>query len=236
MENSLDKPVAISGVENVADRYSSTTSLRMIMTAIPVVGSAIDAALSTDAQNRFQQRTEYFFEQINIQMQLIKEDKINKDYIQSEEFADLVVLAVNESRKTRSRDKINLYSRILVQSIKQTSPESYSPEEYLMILASLTEKEVYIASKFYEGQKDRAESNAGMNDLQWLSSINWRNGKEKELRDEIGDDFDLMTRRIANTGLIKEITGAFMDYTGGEFIITKSFRKLMSYLESNNGN
>jgi len=47
------------------------------------------------------------------------------------------------------------------------------------------------------------------------------------------EDIPFILLRLERCGLIKEITGGYIDYTGGVYIITDVFRKLMKFLESN---
>jgi hypothetical protein len=62
----------------------------------------------------------------------------------------LLIKALNESRRTRSDEKSELIARLLAAATSTDAGRGeYSPEDYLNIVADLTEKELEIARTIY---------------------------------------------------------------------------------------
>jgi hypothetical protein len=50
----------------------------------------------------------------------------------------------------------------------------------------------------------------------------------------LGDEeFRIALLKLTNAGLIKEIVGMYMDYTGGLYSITPTFQSLMKFIKLN---
>ena len=69
--------------------------------------------------------------------------------------------------------------------------------------------------------------------LRWkpdaTSQVDWR----VELQVKCGldpDDIHFFMKRLERTGFVSELTGTFVGYTGGQFMITPSLKRFNSYL------
>jgi DNA-binding MarR family transcriptional regulator len=160
-------------------------------------------------------------------MDTLKENMIDRAFLESEEWFDLVVKTFDSAARTRDSEKISLYSRIIRNSVIQSNRKTHDPEEYLMVLSELTPREVKLAKAIYAQQKDGQKENE--NELLWVYGKGWKNLAAEAGLD--GNDLVFLLKRLERTGLIKEITGTYLDYEGGVYVITEVFRKLMNYLE-----
>jgi hypothetical protein len=103
----------------------------------------------------------------------IEGNMINQNFLDSDDWFDLVVKAFDSAIRTRDWKKIKLYSKILLNSVIQSVREGHNPEDYLTVLTELTSNEIRVAKAIYEQQKDRpADEEEG---LQWAKRKGWEN-------------------------------------------------------------
>src|SRR6266511_3100305 len=114
MEESAEKGIQI---------YSQNFGLRTAINQIPIVGSFIDKLIIDFGRDIQQRRLVELFQLLRQGMTLINESKIDKAFLESEEFVDLIIKTIENSMKTRSREKIWLNCRILTGSILTENTE-----------------------------------------------------------------------------------------------------------------
>jgi hypothetical protein len=182
------------------------------------------------------------------QMQEIPDDLVDKDYVESEEFFDLVFKTWEATKRTRHNEKIHLYARILTGAVPIQNREEHPPEDYLTVLEELSPTEIKLARALYEQQKEQPEDDEnGMKYLRRkgvlkydVSETNYVKhghgqwaGLIQKCPDVTQSNIEFALLRLQRCGIANEITGAFLDYTGGVYCITETFRKMMEFLEKN---
>ncbi len=210
--------------------YSKKTVLRAVVNAIPWVGGSLDVVLSSGGQRIIEERIKRLFEQLGADMEKLKEDSIEKSFIETEEFFDLLRKVIESSTKTREQQKIELYSRILRNSLLKDTQGKEMAEDYLSALTELSVKEVCLAKTIYEMQEGGLLDKE--HELQMALRTGWNTLSDK-LSIHKGE-LDFFLKRLERTGLIKEITGAYFDYEGGVYVITQTFREMMRFLNKGN--
>jgi len=118
----VDRAVAAA-----SECYGDNTALRAAITAIPYIGGGLDLVLAAEGQRAFKERIEKLMSEIHFRMEVVEKGGINKDYLGSEEFIDLVMKALDATIKTRDEGKIRWYARILTESTMRIKQERYSP-------------------------------------------------------------------------------------------------------------
>lgn len=211
--------------QKATEVYNQKTILRGLICAIPYIGSSIDVILSTEAQKIIQQRLNFLLEQLKRDISELKEKDIDNDYLQSEEFFDLLIKTLESAAKTRHREKIKIYSKILRNSLIEKNRQKNDPEEYLSALSELSLIEIEMVKTIYEYDKQGDPS---------VDAILWRknSGLDSVIKkfDDGTDDLDFYLKRIERTGLIKEIVGTILGYTGGVYQVTEGFKKMMVFI------
>jgi len=101
----------------VVEKYSSKTTLRALVNLIPYVGGSIDILLTSRSEKISSARLEKYLQKLKHEFKAIDESKIDYTFLNSEEFYDLVLQTFNSVLKSRSEDKISLYSKILKDSV-----------------------------------------------------------------------------------------------------------------------
>ncbi len=208
--------------------YGDQILLRAAINAIPTIGGPIDILLSFSGQNFVIKRIETFIKELNEQVSQLTEDKINKDFLTTEQGFDLIVKAFNSASRTRQQEKLRLYSKIVKGTLIEGKEfEEDEPEMFLRVIEELTVKELKIARCLYELKETKEQNendgiDCGENDADWLSN------KYKEFdKDELISIFI----RLERTGLIRELVGMYMGYMGGRYLINPLFKKFMTFID-----
>jgi len=210
--------------------YSDQTIIRAGINLIPFIGGALDVLLSSSGQNFVIRRLESFISELNNQISQLDENKINKDFLRTEEGFDLLIKSFESASKTRQIEKLKLYAKIIKGSL--LSGKEYQeddPELYLKIVEELSVKELRVAKFLYESKNQSVidrnfarPQNGFKNDSLWLSN------KYPEFNK---DELVTIFVRLERTGLIKELVGGYSDYTGGHYQINPLFIKFIDFIE-----
>jgi hypothetical protein len=214
-------------IENALIAYSEMTVFRAMINTIPYVGGSIDVMLSNNAQKITGRRINLLLETLKNDVKKVKEEVIDREYLETEEFFDLIRKIMEATIKTRDNEKIQLYSRILCNAMLKDSAAKNLAEDYLSVLAELSLRELHLAKVIYRMQYNKIKQKN--NELQMAVKAGWNDlpNKAKILANEL----DFLLKRLERTGLIKEITGGYTNYSGGVYIITPTFVSLMNYLK-----
>ena len=214
-------------IDQAALAYCENTGLRAAVNAIPYIGGSLDVLFSSKGQQIFQKRILLLLKSLRQDMASLKESSVDQAFLESEEWFDLVVRAMECTVRTRDSRKIELYSRLLCSSVMETERYPHNPEDYLAVLAELTPREVELAWVIYQQQSDRPAKNA--NPLGWARQKGWDHVAADAGLDEA--DAVFLLKRLERSGLISEVTGAYFGYQGGVYVITETFRQLMDFLQ-----
>lgn len=212
-----------------SETYANNTALRAVITAIPYIGGSLDVIFVSKASKIYQERIKALLENLKTEMSLIGEEMIDKEYLRSEEFFDVVVKVIEASSRTRDREKIRLYAKLLCGSVAIQDRREFFAEDYLNILVELTPRELEVARAIYE-QQGNSRPSSDETPLQWAWRMGWKKLPEK-LRVTSRDDLPFVLQRVSRSGLIKEMTGEYVGYEGGVYLITETFRRLMDFLK-----
>lgn len=121
--------------------YGDSTSTRSLVLAIPFVGSSIDLVLSKNGQEYVIRRIQTFLEEIQVQLKDIEENtfKINDE----EALFDLFQTAYENVTKSRSKDKIKRFAR-LVSNCLISEIDWDEAEAAIRLISDLTDTHINI--------------------------------------------------------------------------------------------
>lgn len=202
--------------------------LRILLKRIPLVGDSLTEIAAGKGQQIIEARRDEFLQLLAEHLAMLEEQAVRKDYFQTPEGFDLLIKALDEARKTRSKEKKDLYARILRGAIVDLEQGRYSAEEYLYLISDLTIKELRVARLLYA---TRPESEVD----------HWEEWK-KEVCSDLNidrDDLSMILARIEASGLIEQVIGTrgSKRYIGsvnpgrGYYKVTPGLKKLMEFLE-----
>lgn len=210
------------------DFYSDNIPLRSIIASIPIVGGSLDVVFSTQGQKNVQRRLVLLITQLQIDYRSLEERVIDKNFVKSEEFFDLLVKVLDASARTRHDEKIRIYARILCNSTINEYHILYNPEDYVDVLSELSIQELHLARRIYLSQKSTPQNDKEA-DLGWVKRCGW----EHIIESVPAEDINFLLKRLERTGLITEVMGMYLGYSGGVYKITDTFRKMMEFLNLN---
>jgi len=170
-------------------------------------------------------RVEYFIGVLNEILNLQKTD-INKEYFYTEEGHDLFLKAIYASARTRHEKKLNLYARIIKNSLiygKQF--EEDEPDILLKIVEELSVKELRVVKCIHELHLNKSLDNED-------NCTNVTNLISKNYPEFDKDTLVPILVRIEKCGLIKELTGFYVGNEGGIYKTTKLFKQFINFIET----
>lgn len=127
----------------LSKKYGEKPYLRSVINLIPYVGGSLDILL-TDKWNAFyQRRIENMLDQLSTDLSTIEDSKVNHEYLESEEFFDLIQKILKESIQTRLDNKRKLYSKVIRDSISNQKSTAET-ESLFEIISSLYEKDLFL--------------------------------------------------------------------------------------------
>jgi hypothetical protein len=198
--------------------YASLPPLRALVAAIPFVGGSLEALFGGYASKLQERRVRQLFEELRTMMGKLDEAKLDTSFIESDEWADLVLKALRSATQTGNERKIRIYAAILAASTVSGGARDPEPESLLSALAELSPAQVEVLSMLH-----RESSRRG-----YLTFL-------VEGREKWGGDLEFHLSRIAATGFIVG-QGTFGDvvggsnYQGAHYATTPTFRRLLDLL------
>jgi hypothetical protein len=192
--------------------YLDNLELRQAICYIPGIGIALDSVLRGSGQG-FQQRR--VFETIQCmyeEMSQINASKIEKSFLDTEEFYDFIMKTIENCSKTRHNDKIRLYCKILVGVVLiDNGNHRHSVEDFLSLLSELSPTDLLVGLQIYRQQKNMPEKfdldSQENTELEFTVQTGWHEIRNTlEMQDT---DFKIALYKLSRAGLIKEIVGTY---------------------------
>jgi hypothetical protein len=215
-------------IDAAREAYVQHTWLRAAINLIPYIGGSLDVVLASRG-SLHQKRIVEFLESLKEEMSHIKEERVDTAYLESPEFSDIILKLMEASLRTRDREKMRLYAKFLRGAVLIQDRNQVSLEDYLETLIELTPIELEVARTIYEQQRN-SELEPNENILQWAWRKGWRDLPNR-VTSVSKEDLPFILLRIEKSGLVKELTGSYVGYDGGVFVVTDTFRKLMRFID-----
>lgn len=201
-------------------KYENNIVARAIVNAIPYIGGSLDIAL-TDRWNKYcQERLGDFLHKLSNELEEIDEKKLNKDFINSEGFFDIVCNIVKDVITSRLEDKRIIYVKMLKEALEQEQNIS-DLESLISQIEDLKEKDI-IFLRYIQGFADEPDKViTGENMFMFIA-------------DPINFDIEEVTRmlfRFAYLGLLDYAMNTLTLRKKIKFTTTRLFGKLSQYME-----
>lgn len=214
------------------EKYADNAWLKMGVSNIPYIGPLVDELLSVQAGKITKERVMALIEGLSAEIKRLEESKLDKDYVNTEEFFDLLTHAIRIAIRNRGKQKLSILIALLKSSLTY-KVKTVPPETFLYAIEELSERDLFVALALYELEKNISPQSASFprssdNELMEIRFAGW-----DKLPDITGLDFDDLQfhfKRLESAGLIREITGMYLGYTGGVYRITNAFKRLMEFI------
>lgn len=199
--------------------YSDTLWLRATVSLIPYIGGSLDLILSHRAGKLAKLRAEKLLAELRTEMEQAKETSIRREFLESDEWTDLVRLAVERGARIRDTSHLRAIARILKGIATDEISTSGHAEDLIDVVAALKDEEALILREIYE------RFTRGQDKVQ-----NYGEELEEHVPSPLRRRVPFLLKRLEALGLITETTGAFYDYGGGEYGLTPTGKELCAYL------
>lgn len=210
---SIEKRLA-STAEEVAKRYSELSSVRAAVQMIPYVGGPLDTLLGGFGAKLVQERQAEFLHQLHLEMSRLNKEKVDEEFLSSEEFLDFLLRALTWAVRTSRTERIALLARAVSSAAcKDWGRNRIDDAEALLDLAaSLNVEDVRTLHVFverYTSVPTEVGEDWDQNDL--------RRFKVAGLEEYMKDASERTLMRLQARGLIREIVGTYLNYAGGAY-------------------
>jgi hypothetical protein len=127
------------------------TTLRALTASIPVIGGAALEMVFEHRSRLKSERVFQFLENLKLYFEEVSESKINTEFINSNEFADIFEEIINKVAKTEDERKKERFKQLLIGT---TIPNAkvYQFEIFLELTSKLHENQIILLKKFYQAK------------------------------------------------------------------------------------
>jgi hypothetical protein len=229
-----NKSIIKQSTQKFSEHYSENPLTALLLTALGIAvpqialgKEAIDRAVSKIQKERFQTLLD----------KLAKGEKlITPELVQTEEFIHSFVVVYQASMNTFQREKIRRFARILLSAIERDELASDKFEEYVKILESLSERELFILNTLHSLELRFGVDGSGTKS----------NGEKlKQVRAELEkvlffegissqEELPSILYRLSGTGLYTLAQGMVFGHTGGFGSINPTFRDFSEWIKLEN--
>lgn len=183
----------------LSKKYQDSYIAQAIINAIPYAGGSIDSVISKHWNDYYFNRLERLIIELINRLDKLEESQINKEYLQSEEFLDILLEIVPNVGKNRCPEKEIGFASLLVSAITREQP-TLKLEVLIDNLINFKERDFLFIHRFNEYFQSQIQGNkeAGINpsEAQEIIHIDQK-GNEFTI-----DDTTFMCYRFVNMGLL----------------------------------
>src|SRR5260221_9293311 len=132
-------------MENLVLKESSIGIIKGAIGAIPFVGTAINE-IAFDIHGRIQQnRVNEFVKELSVQFKSLSEQKIDANYLQSEDFYDLTKAVFENALKSKQEEKRKALASVYIDGVKiKSKSETDIHILFAQFIGSLTPLQISI--------------------------------------------------------------------------------------------
>lgn len=135
----------LNGLVNLIDRTGGINS------GISVLAKKMEA-LET-------QRINYFLDKLQNQIDLLDMTKIDKDFVNSEEFVEILFKILDKAKREFREHKFEYYSNIFLNSCTTTYSNSFYKENVIETISKYSVEHIIVLGKVYEMYLSSSEKN-----------------------------------------------------------------------------
>lgn len=203
----------------LSEKYERNPLARIIINAVPYIGGSLDVALTSKWNEYQQKRIDDFLDKLSTELEQIQEDKLDKEFINSEDFFDIVYSIVKDVTTSRLSEKRVIYAKLLKDSLEQ-GQDIYDLESLIKQVEDIKEKDMLFLKHIQEYTKAQYEDITGEK-------------MSKHIADSKNFDTEEVTRllfRFAYLGLLNYAMNTLTLREEIKFTTTHLFSKLCGYI------
>jgi hypothetical protein len=187
---------------------------QIVASAVPLLGGPIAAGVAAWEGRRVSKRIEALVGEIATLAERIDQRKLDKTFVGTDDFQDLVIAALDAGRRTADADKRRVIAAILLGAAFTERPAQLDVEALLDTIGSLSPQDLALARfLFTESARDEPKAIANV-----------------AVAPADFPDREFHLKRLEAGGLIQEVTGTYGG-SGGQYFMTTTFHRLMALLK-----
>lgn len=123
------------------------TLLIALTGTVPGIGGALSVLIDKYIPERRQQRLYHFLDDLFNALKSLNDEKVDKEYLESEEFGYLLEQAIIYVSKSYQKEKIKAFRNILLNSLSDSETNQDVKEIYLHLVDELTDYDIIVLKK-----------------------------------------------------------------------------------------
>jgi exonuclease VII large subunit len=217
-------------LDNSLVELAESPSLQLLL--YPVVPSPLREWVIGRGEAISRERLEEFLASLKEHLDALREQGVTEEkfnnFFDSEEWFDLFREALAQALRTRSRDRREYCARILKGAIADSEQKKYSPEEYLTIMADLSDLELRVAGSLYRLQQNHNHKEL-KSEERWEA---WKPMREEVVREQQVDDNDLSItlERLASRGVVERSYALVPSTPLLSYWVSPAFDRFMEFI------
>lgn len=117
----MQKKIKKTGDEVNKVQIFKESAIQIALSSVPIVGNALNEIIFEIGRKIQFERLKKLVTYISKRINDIETEKINKKYLEIEEFYDLLLEILRKASKNKSEQKLKAFSEILIRSITEGS-------------------------------------------------------------------------------------------------------------------
>jgi hypothetical protein len=158
-----DKNKIIASIDNLNALYSQSPIVKGLidggLSFIPFLGSAITSALDTRTSQIYEKNSREFSEEVKSLVNQLDEEKIDKQFLESEEFVSLLIETLARNARTHEREKTKLFATIFVNATILGKSKVLYKEGFLQIIDALSATHIHIFAFICQKSLEMTDTN-----------------------------------------------------------------------------
>ncbi|OGS20288.1 MAG: hypothetical protein A2252_12070 [Elusimicrobia bacterium RIFOXYA2_FULL_39_19] len=217
-----------NALDITSSKYEESFKIRALIQAIPWAGSSLDTMLSAEGIRIKKRRLESFLNKITDSLKVISEDKIDKKYLESEEFYELFLILTEKVMKSYEKNKIGLFKNIFINSLTNKGSDIYYKEGLINIVSNLSIKHIQILRYYFEREEIFKKEGRNPNNSFTSPHAIIQQCYIKE------SQFEGFTNDLVRFGLLYDTGLGRTDYKRFDYRITNYAQDFMNFITINN--
>lgn len=184
--------------------------IRSFFGLTPFAGTALNELFFGNRSRKQQARVNEWVKSLASAIERISEEKLDKDYLRSEEFEDVFFSTLRRVANHGTKEKLQYFKNLLLNQVRLKAEPSFI-ETFLMLISQLSSKQLLLLYQYKIndgnidfGQKKIREKQGGMMIIEYKESSDWMSIMEKGSVDQRRKGYDQLLSEVHENSNITE--------------------------------
>lgn len=212
--------------------YKDDIAQRTLISNIPIIGFAIDSILTEKWSKYSKERLEIFNEFLITEFERLEENNVDKDFLNSNEFFDLIVKLIENSIKTRHKERVHLFGKLLKSRCLKGYNSNYDSGDFTNTINELIPRDIIVIKNLIELaeklkiEKEKSDKPQDFFDLVTIDKLVQKSNIDKS-------ELLYSVSKLIKLGLITEHYASSFEMTlGGNYQITEYMDEFLKILKA----